>query len=283
MTRLTVLSLGAGVQSSTVLLMSCRGLLPQLDAAIFADTQWEPREVYEHLDWLEAQAHEAGIPVFRVTGGDLRQHTLEGFVRGSKKDGQRYATLPLHVLQPNGSHGMIRRQCTREYKIQPIERFIRRELLGLKKGERAPADAVDQWFGISADEMTRVRMSSDIWKRNIYPLIGIPDDMLDRPYTRLMCRAWLRENYPDREIPRSACIGCPFHTNDEWRRIKPDPDEWADAVEVDRAIRHADGMRGEVFLHQSCRPLEDVDLRTDREMGQGTFSFMDECLGYCGN
>src|SRR5690606_41859438 len=111
MTRLTVLSLGAGVQSSTVLLMSCRGLLPQLDAAIFADTQWEPREVYEHLDWLEAQAHEAGIPVFRVTGGDLRQHTLEGFVRGSKKDGQRYATLPLHVLQPNGSHGMIRRQC----------------------------------------------------------------------------------------------------------------------------------------------------------------------------
>lgn len=283
MTRLTVLSLGAGVQSSTVLLMSCRGLLPKLDAAIFADTQWEPREVYEHLDWLEIQAREAGIPVFRVTGGDLRQHTLEGFVRGSKKDGQRYATLPLHVLQPNGSHGMIRRQCTREYKIQPIERFIRRELLGLKKGQRAPADAVDQWFGISADEMTRVRMSTDIWKRNVYPLIGIPDDMLDRPYTRLMCRTWLSENYPDRMIPRSACIGCPFHTNDEWRRIKQNQDEWMDAVEVDRAIRHADGMRGEVFLHQSCRPLEDVDLRTDREMGQGTFSFMDECLGYCGN
>ena len=35
---LNVLSLGAGVQSSTLLLMSCRGVLPKLDAAIFADT-----------------------------------------------------------------------------------------------------------------------------------------------------------------------------------------------------------------------------------------------------
>ena len=149
---LRVLSLGAGVQSSTVLLMSCRGVLPKLDAAVFADTQWEPRQVYEHLEWLEAQAREAGIPVHRVTAGDLRQHTLEGFVRGSRDKSQRYASLPLHVLQPDGSRGMIRRQCTREYKIEPIERFIRRELLGLRPGQRWPKEhVIDQWFGISAD------------------------------------------------------------------------------------------------------------------------------------
>ena len=39
---LRILSLGAGVQSSVVLLMSIKGILPRLDAAIFADTQWEP-------------------------------------------------------------------------------------------------------------------------------------------------------------------------------------------------------------------------------------------------
>ena len=39
-----VLSLGAGVQSSTLLLMACHGEL-ELDAAIFADTQWEPQWV----------------------------------------------------------------------------------------------------------------------------------------------------------------------------------------------------------------------------------------------
>ncbi len=284
--RLKVLSLGAGVQSTTVLLMSCRGVLPRLDAAVFADTQWEPNEVYEHLDWLTDVAATAGIPVYRVTNGDLRRHTLEGFVRGSSAKGQRYASLPLFVRNPDGSQGMVRRQCTREYKILPIERFIRRELLGLKPGERAPADAVDQWFGISSDEMRRVRMSPDRWKRNVYPLVGLPLDMLDRPYTRLMCQDWLLEHYPNRHVPRSACIGCPYHTNDEWRRIRADAAQWADAVEVDRAIRHADGMNGEVFLHRACVPLEDVDLRTDEDKGQMTLGFRGfgaECLGYCGN
>src|SRR5690606_37800588 len=60
-TPLKVLLLGAGVQSTTVLLMSCRGLLPKLDAAVFADTQWEPSEVYEHLEWLTGEAAIAGI------------------------------------------------------------------------------------------------------------------------------------------------------------------------------------------------------------------------------
>ena len=45
-----VLSFGAGVQSTTLLLLSCDGLLPRLDHVIFADTQWEPQAVYRHLD-----------------------------------------------------------------------------------------------------------------------------------------------------------------------------------------------------------------------------------------
>jgi hypothetical protein len=280
---LRILALGAGVQSTTVLLMAVRGELPKLDAAVFADTQWEPPEVYAHLDWLTEQAEAAGIAVYRVSKGDLREHTLNGFVRGSAAAGQRYASLPLYTRNPDGSGGMIRRQCTREYKIEPIEQFIRRELLGLKPRQRAPADAVEQWFGISSDELRRVRISREHWKRHVYPLIGIPEDLLDRPYTRLMCRDWLTEHYLGRHVPRSACIGCPFHTNEEWRRIKADPDQWADAVEVDRAIRHSDKLEGAVYLHHSRRPLEDVDLRSDEDRGQMSFGFRAECLGYCGN
>lgn len=282
-TPLKILSLGAGVQSSTVLLMSCHGILPRLDAAIFADTQWEPPAVYDHLLWLEGQAAQAGIPVHRVTAGNLRQHTIEGFVRGSVKNGERYATMPLHVLSPEGSRGMIRRQCTREYKIVPIERFIRRELLGLAKGQAASPLCVEQWFGISADEMRRVRISQDHWKSHVYPLVGLPVPMLERPFTRAMCLEWLERHYPGHVVPRSACIGCPFHSNEEWRQIKDQPDQWADAVAVDEAIRHADGMDGEVFLHRSCRALKDVDLRTDLEKGQMALPYAQECLGLCGN
>lgn len=280
---LKILSLGAGVQSSTVFLMSCLGVLPRLNAAIFADTQWEPPAVYDHLCWLEEQAAQGGIPVYRVTAGNLRQHTLERFIYGGAKDGERYATMPLHVLSPNGSRSMIRRQCTSEYKIVPIERFIRRVLLGLGKGQIAQALCVEQWFGISADEMRRVRISQNHWKSHVYPLIGLPQPMLERPYTRAMCLEWLKRHYPGHVVPRSACIGCPFHSDEEWRQIKSQPDLWANAVEVDEAIRFTGGMEGQVFLHRSCRSLKDVDLRTDLEKGQMALPFAQECLGLCGN
>jgi len=166
-----VLSLGAGVQSTTVLLMSCRGLLPKLDAAVFADTQWEPAAVYRHLDWLTAEAARHGVPVHRTTRGNLRQDTLDAISRKAG-DGKRAARLPFFVTNPSGEAGMMRRQCTGDYKIEPIERFIKRTLLGLKPRQRGPkAAVVEQWFGISADEAQRVRKSTRPWCQYRYPLI----------------------------------------------------------------------------------------------------------------
>ncbi len=55
--RLRVLSLGAGVQSTTLALMAAHGVVgPMPDCAIFADTGWEPKAVYDHLAWLRSPA-----------------------------------------------------------------------------------------------------------------------------------------------------------------------------------------------------------------------------------
>lgn len=71
-------SLGAGVQSTTFALMSAEGLLPKLDALIFADTGWEPRAVYDHLNRLETEVLiPAGIPLYRVSNGNLRDDALD--------------------------------------------------------------------------------------------------------------------------------------------------------------------------------------------------------------
>jgi len=146
------LSLGAGVQSSAVLLMSCKGLLPKLDGAVFADTGWEPKAVYEHLKWLKAEAESYGIPVHILKGRNIKQDALIGQVRGKKEDGVRWASMPYRTRNPDGTTGMIRRQCTTEYKIMPIEKFMKREILGLKKYARAPKEPViEQWIGISTD------------------------------------------------------------------------------------------------------------------------------------
>lgn len=266
---LRVLSLGAGVQSSTLLLLSERGEVDRFDCAVFADTGWEPAAVYDWLGWLDGQT---SIPVHTVSAGNIRDDALVSQVRGKAEDGNRWASMPLFVLQPNGDRGQIRRQCTTEYKIEPIERFIRRELLGLNPGQRAPTKCVEQSYGISTDEMRRVRVAREHWKHNRYPLIELGMSRAD------CLRWWESEALP--EPPRSACIGCPYRADAEWRRLTPD--EFEDACKLDDAIRKSGGMRGDLFLHASRRPLREVDFSTDVEKGQGLMFPTNECDGICG-
>lgn len=272
---LSVLNLGAGVQSSTVLLMACRGELPRPDVAIFADTQWEPQAVYDWLSWLESEAAVARIPVQRVTAGNIRDDVI-GAV-GSKEVG-RVGQPPLYVrgkLDVGKEEGRLWRKCSREYKIDPIRQWIR-YFFGLKKGQVFPSGSyVEQWYGISLDEVQRMRTPRDPWAINYYPLI-------ERQLRRSDCLAWMERNgYP--RPPRSACIGCPFHSDAEWRRLRDDaPEEWEDAVEFDEAIRNGlPGVKGEAYLHRSTVPLDEVDLTTPEDHGQARL-WDEECEGVCG-
>jgi hypothetical protein len=272
-----ILSLGAGVQSSTVLLMSCVGDLPKLDAAIFADTQWEPAAVYTHLAWLEQEAANNNIPVYRVSKGNIKADALRSSVRGYvTEDGGRAASLPYYTRTiGQEKEGMLRRQCTNEYKIQPIHKKLR-ELAGYPPRQVIPTGAVELWFGISREEMRRARLSQVRWIVHRYPLL------FDVPLTRQMCLRWLHEHgFP--EPPRSACIGCPFHSDAEWRRMRDQqPAEFAEACAFDAAVRDHEKMRESVFLHRSCQPLAEVDLSTLEERGQGLLWSSEECTGYCG-
>jgi len=258
------LSLGAGVQSSTLALMIAHGELEPVEAAIFSDTGWEPRHVYEWLDWLEKQLP---FPVHRVQRGNLREDTLR---RSTVQE--RIAAIPWHMKMPNGDRAMGRRQCTMEYKIQPLTKKAR-ELVGLVPRQRAKGVLCEMFIGISTDEALRMKPSQDAWKVHRWPLI-------EKNMSRNDCLAWMeRKGYP--LPPKSSCIGCPFHSDHEWRLIKADPVSWADAIEVDKAIRQQPGMRSQQFMHRSCVPLEQVDLSTAEDHGQIDM-FNNECEGMCG-
>lgn len=291
---LRYLSLGAGVQSTTLALMIAHGELPPIDCAIFADTHWEPRAVYAHLEWLCAEIARLPhpFPVHRVSAGSLRQHVLDGVRRVEvAADGEGvYRGIPAYV-KPGGTDketgqvkpvGMLRRQCTREYKIAPITAKVR-ELLGLEPGQRVPRDVrVEQLTGISSDEADRAKPAPEKWLVRLYPL-------LDARITRMRCIAWMREHgYPD--PPRSACLGCPLHSIGEWKRLrKDDPAGFADAVAVDEAIRG--GLVGginarEVYLHARAKPLVDAvdDDAGQLDLGGGgeRGGWGNECEGACG-
>lgn len=273
---LRVLSLGAGVQSTTLALMGVYGDLPKPDAAVFADTGWEPRTVYEQLDRLEQALDEASIPLYRVERTNLRDATL---------DESRRITIPVFVATRNGGSAPASiRECTRDFKLRPITRKVR-ELLGYPGRKRVPHDVyAEQWIGFSTDEIRRATGKSDArFLKPRYPLLELGMDRQD-------CQTWLAEHGWE-GVAKSACIGCPFHGNSAWRELRDtcftcrhhrndhlgssvgqpcstcacdgfDDTEWRDAVEFDREIRRRDRgfLKNEPYLHRSLTPLDQAPI-----------------------
>jgi hypothetical protein len=264
---LRYISFGAGVQSTALLVMSNLGLhgCPRAHVAIFADTQCEPGWVYDHLSVMERWST---IPILRVTTGNLGRR-FTAWLQGQRR---RAASLPVWTRGADGRGAPLRRSCTRDYKVKPIERKVR-ELLGYQRGQRVKV-RVGCMLGISTDEMQRIRASHVWWSANLYPLI-------DARMSRADCIDLIRVH--DLPVPhRSACVFCPYHSDEYWRDLKERfPREWRRAVAFDRRIRDMQrvGIRSSAFLHRSCLPLATVTLAPKERPDE----FRQECLGYCGN
>lgn len=261
-----VLSFGSGVQTVTLAAMSAIGEIERPDLVVFSDTQWEGAGTYGYYDSFTAWLLDAGLKVVRTTGGSIRADALNPT--------KRFASMPLWTetgfLTHRGKEkGALRRQCTREYKIDPVNRVIRKEA-GLKARQHWKGDPVELWLGISLDEVERMTESPDAWIRLRYPLI-------ERRMRRGDCIEWLNR-HSIAVPPKSACIGCPFHDNATWMDMKANrPAEFEDACQFDEAIRRSRvSFRNPVYLHPSLKPLREADLGEK----QPDF-FVNECAGRC--
>jgi len=265
---LTVISLGAGVQSSVMAIMAAKGDLPKPDCAIFADTGYEPKKVYAYLEFLKKILP---YPVYVVSKGNIKKDMLD-----SIDNGTRFPTAPFFTqAEITGKKGMLRRQCTADYKIVPIRKKIR-ELCGVKYGKHFPKDKyVEQWIGISTDEIQRMKPARDKYILNRHPLI-------EAKMSRQDCIDYLKkENIPLPE--KSACIVCPYHNDAYWHFMKTErQEEFADAVEFDKNIRTGSrNVRDKLYLHRSCKPLDEVEFNK-KENDKQLDMFNNECEGMCG-
>lgn len=272
--ELNILSLGAGVQSTCVYLMACEGEL-HLDAAIYADVQEEPQAVVDHLAWLRSLQ---GIPIFIRTAGKIGDDLL----KGQNSTGQKFASIPVFTGVAGGPVGRLRRQCTSEYKIQVVDRCLRRDILKLAPRQRIPRGTTIHWyFGISLEEARRTRgilkrMAKTPWATAHFPLI-------DRGMTRADCHRWMEGKVPH-VVPRSACVFCPYHDDRVWQNIKnTDSVSWDRAVQIDRGLRSdanlASKVKQPMWLHRSLVPLEFVEFKKEKSLPL----FTEECEGMCGN
>lgn len=245
-----IISLGAGVQSSTMSLMAAFGeITPMPVAAIFADTQDEPDEVYE---WLKELEHHLPFPIYRVSEGRL---SVAVFTPGMVKAAGERHYIGLPTYQPDG---FGQRHCTKYFKVLPIRR---------KAKEIAGGKNVKMWIGISTDEVSRAKDSGLKWCENVWPL-------LDKRFTRQDCLAWLTAHH-FKTPPKSACIYCPYNSDTMWSRFTKGP-YWPRIVLIDAELR-----KRNQFLHRSLKAISEVDFSTEEERGQLDL-FNNECEGMCG-
>lgn len=278
-----VLNLGAGVQSTTIYLLNLEGkITPKFDVAIFADTQEEPAAVYEHLKWLQSLN---GPPILVRTKGKLGDNLL----RAENSTGQRFVSIPAYTATEGAtrSTGIIRRQCTLEYKIRVIEKTIREEIVGLARYKHWPKNVlVHNYFGISTDERRRsvgiIKSYNEAKQRKYQPHFPL----LELDWTRGQCLIYLKEHVPH-EVPRSACVFCPYKSNLEWLRSKQNPEEWERIVEVDKALRTPGlvvnrNLNQKLYLHNSVKPIDKIDFEELIKNDKSGPKFAQECQGMCG-
>lgn len=270
MDAMRVLSLGIGVQSSTVAHMVEEGKIAPIDAAIFSDTEGEPQAVYDYRKYLLSTIK--SFPIYTVSAGNLWESATT--VKTTRDGLRSYIKTALPVYMVDGlRRGMGQRHCTRDFKIAPVTRKCR-ELLGLRRVKQDAGILVEMLMGISTDEASRMKPNPNPWIRNVFPLI-------DANMSRADCLAWC-EAHGKQRPPRSACTFCSFHSDAEWLNLTPG--EFADAVTKERQLQAAYDATSEIegipFLHAARIPLGDVTLGPQPNPQLNLFQ--NECEGMCG-
>lgn len=156
-------------------------------------------------------------------------------------------------MQMNTSQ--IGRQCTEKYKIRAVMKMLREDYGATYK------NPIGQWLGITTDEFTRMKVSPVKASVLMYPLIDLGmsrDDCIE------YCED---EGYP---VPaKSACIGCPYHSNKTWNTLTPeqieDVAEYEESliqmIASDPKLRYLPYFVNGVRAHRDMRPIDDYPFR----------------------
>lgn len=278
----TYMSFGAGVQSTALFLLTVNKDPRLIDvvgddlpeAFVFADTGDERQIIYSHLTKLSDMANHAGVElciVRNTSASSLSEHVIS---KAMAREGG-IDMPPVFVLDTDGKAMPVRRGCTSNWKVKPLDQWARARYKG--------GPVVTQWYGISLDELGRMRIAREKWRKYRYPLV-------EMRWSRGDCINYLQQQtYLNGEpvvIARSSCVYCPYHSLGEWKEIYRDDDAWSRAVAFDEGLRAhglVAGLQTESYLLRGRYPLSEFDPTNQLDLlewsGMGTDN---DCTGMCG-
>lgn len=269
-----ILSFGAGMQSTALALMSCENaiqktnpypLVPVYDAVIFCDLGLEPPWVMEQLEFTRRACESAGI-FFKVLDTPLYQDFMKNFGEC------RTVSIPWWTLKDDGHKSKMPRNCTIDYKVNEITKYVRWELLGYKKGQRLKPEDVkahEMHMGFSVEESRRCHENPHRLFVNKFPLVDMGMARVDS--YKYILEVW------GLDTKASACAFCPFHQNYFFQYLKENEQEtYHSLLEMDNLLRDKNPkppMDSDLFISRSRKRL--VDL-TSEDCNDA------ECFEYCG-
>lgn len=274
---MNVLSFGAGIDSTAIALMANEGLISKkLDAVIFANTGYEKRNTYKHIADIKKILD---IPFYTTTKGNIYKDISKGI-----EENTRITSLPFFVKNENGTIGRLKRQCTSDYKINAVHAKIR-ELLNVKA--LSSSLNIKVWIGFNASEPERISRKRQSIKTN-WETIAVPCYNVELTKTSIktveyvenrLFRNDLEQYLTKYDLPnlsKSGCKCCPNMSDLMWLEMKENNEQdFKDAIEFDKMIRKIPNIKGECYLHRSCKPLDEVQFNF---LDFRSFGCSDVCL-----
>lgn len=262
-----ILSCGAGMQSTALALMSCANKLiqdnraegfdftyteqvPVYDAVLFCDLGLEPAWVYDQVNFIKTACEWAGIPFYI-----LKSTLYEDYLRDFGK--KRVVSIPFWSLSPDNKKGKMMRNCTLDYKINLMQKFIRWNLLGYKKGQKIRTEDIkahEIHIGFSKEEERRCKENPSRMFVNKFPLCEMELERADN-------YAYIRDVW-GLETKASACCFCPFHTNYFFNYIKNNNrEEYEKTVEFDDMLEKGQPdtkIISKLYISRSRKRIKDL-------------------------
>jgi len=236
----TVVSYGGGVQSTALVVLAMR-------------ERWAIDEIV-HVDLVDAESPRTReyVDYFRrwLRDGYGRDITvIERNMYRDMLDNPEFTPVPWRARDASF---MLSRQCTRQYKVSPMQRYLY---------DRYPGERIRLMLGISVDEYHRMRDSSAARIEHVYPLV-------DRRLTRWRCQEIIGR--AGLALPwKSSCWFCPYRSlESQWALVQRYPDLAGMASLLEDRINASRRSRGKGEI---------VVLRVDASAEQEDFCE----AGYC--
>lgn len=215
------ISFSGGVESTTMCV-----LFGDKADAIFADTGFEHKEIYERIEKIEQWCkafHRLTFKIHKVQQQNANGHGIK--------------TLPEYIRFRRFYPSFQRRFCTKYFKIDPINDFMK----------QFKDEGVNVMIGLNADEINQRTGSHDLYSfiTHSYPLA-------ENGLTRAACIAILKKvdlypNFPP-YMKRGGCKGCYFKSVKEYTAMSLlNPEEYKDVEDLENDLNENLSTRSKPF------------------------------------